>query len=633
MTYQLCHTRFLVNTTSVTFPDGNTEIIGKTARRMRGTPKKAQWAGMPTQWAQSEVATMELDQPEGDEAESPDDSEDDEPEPEDQPDDEAEENHTNEAKEEPAVNKDDSQEEPVKDFATEVRRIWEEVKSSGDESQASDSDVCEYHVEQLKEGEDKRDCVVEKITGPKLIQFYLLKMGVRSGRAVRDWYKNNPDRIPVSGERRSYLGAKWYKESITKNGVGPIAEHVSFDEAHNLRNYGSVQHNVATLLPKKSQVLFTGTPVYNSLSNMRAYMFQMASLCMIDLHLELTGDDIDLNVLSRDYTHSNELVETGLVSINPGADQAFVQSLFEWADQDLSRRKWWCLLRKFRIKSASSKPMESLMACKVFASSFMSRRTASTQLLDHNGKVVYPTTGMLPCVIRTIYVDHCDEIAPQLVAITDLMMREVKKANSDRMSGEKSKKKWKTSNKVNPHGAWKLDRNTESTVRAILKMGEEGELMEASALGFNRVMVLLATDFLLYGLFFDPDINNRDPLQKYTQKEIEDVWNVLIKAKNTDNILLPENLGNDKTGSARLGTQEVARMASYDPHGGMNYRYLLLAGRGLIPTDSIPHMLSWSLNKSPMLLELINTLNTGFRNPEKYGNRVFIVTQSPLIQT
>lgn len=100
-----------------------------------------------------------------------------------------------------------------------------------------------------------------------------------------------------------------------------------------------MQHNVATLISKKTQVLFTGTPVYNSLSDLRSYMFQMASLCMIDLHLELIGDDISLNALSRDYKYSKELVEES-VSIKTDASQAFIQSVFEWADKDLRRRKW-----------------------------------------------------------------------------------------------------------------------------------------------------------------------------------------------------------------------------------------------------------------------------------------------------
>lgn len=100
-------------------------------------------------------------------------------------------------------------------------------------------------------------------------------------------------------------------------------------------------------------------------------------------------------------------------------------------------------LRKFRIKSASNKPMERLMACKVFASSFTSRRSTSTPLIYQNGTIVFPADGMLPGVIHTIYVDHCEGIAPQLITITDLMMRAVKKSNSERMGGDKSKNTWK----------------------------------------------------------------------------------------------------------------------------------------------------------------------------------------------
>ncbi|POS78336.1 hypothetical protein DHEL01_v203266 [Diaporthe helianthi] len=75
--------------------------------------------------------------------------------------------------------------------------------------------------------------------------------------------------------------------------------HVYFDEGHLLRNYGSQQHMAASLLPKMTTVLFTGTPLYNSMGDFRAYMF----------------------ILDRNFTSSEELIQSNLVGKKDDCDE------------------------------------------------------------------------------------------------------------------------------------------------------------------------------------------------------------------------------------------------------------------------------------------------------------------------
>ncbi|KAL1882867.1 hypothetical protein Daus18300_000505 [Diaporthe australafricana] len=65
----------------------------------------------------------------------------------------------------------------------------------------------------------------------------------------------------VQGHKVYRLGSGWFDEDHLKNGEGPVFPHVLFEEGHILRNHRSSCHIAAALLPKTSQVLYTGTPI------------------------------------------------------------------------------------------------------------------------------------------------------------------------------------------------------------------------------------------------------------------------------------------------------------------------------------------------------------------------------------
>lgn len=94
---------------------------------------------------------------------------------------------------------------------------------------------------------------------------------------------------------------------------------------------------MAGLLLKRLMLILTGTPLFTSIGDFRSYMFLYTGQSIIDVHLSLTTNSV--RSLNRNFTSSRELLDHRLVEFNEGADDAYINALFAWANQDLPRRK------------------------------------------------------------------------------------------------------------------------------------------------------------------------------------------------------------------------------------------------------------------------------------------------------
>lgn len=624
MTPHLLEKRALTNETVVTFKDGTDKNIGVTNRRVKKTPRKNILAGKPQQWAGAELAANQVDGGAAD-------------------DDEISDVEGEQAPEEGAGSDDEGEDDakklgpaPTNDFYTACSEIWEKIKPEGSEFEPHDNQGDIEIRPPDSNDSDKRKCLVATITGRPLVQMYLMALGIRTGTAAWKWANEHDYDFPVSAIKKTFLGPRFFDEGYLKDGKCPIFGHVTLDEAHGYRNYEAIQVAMAILIPKKTMLLLTGTPLYNSMADFRSYMLMFAAHYGIDIHLELLTDNI--HELNGKFNSSEDLIKLRLVGRKEGCNEEFIKALFDWANEDLERRTWWCLLRGFRPFAVSSNETVKLVACRMFARSFFSRRTMSTPLEGLDGRIVYPTTGLLPCKVQTIYVRHNKDLAAILAAVTDLMNAQVKKANEERArrSGGTSAPNPDDSNPddSNPDPDILSDsKRLQHNVRHVLNMAQTGESTEASALGYNRVLAQVATCHHIFRMYFDPEVNKRDPLHRLTPKEMADVMKVVKHHKDKGIETLPESLARDRIGHARLGKNDVARMASFDNYNGLSYFYSVLNEPGLIASKDVAHMVTWVVSKSPPLFELLRTLQHGFRKPEVFGDRVMIVVQSPLIES
>ncbi|KAG8159834.1 hypothetical protein KVR01_010471 [Diaporthe batatas] len=425
MTIHLIEKRCLSSETFVTGQDSFEELIGHTNRRIVATPRKRNWATDAKGWFKNAFDGDGADEAAAEGAL-------------DGTTDDATASGTADASE---ASDEESEDEPAeveapasRDFNTACRRIWEEHKPPAGSSATPAEATGEFVVSKIDpEGGDLREGFNETLSGVRLVQAFMRHHKIRTGQQALEWAKKHPGGIPVSGRTSYMLGPKFFSEEILKRGEHPIYWHVTLDEAHSLRNYGSIQHMTASLLPKNTMLLLTGTPIFNSMSDFRAYMFLYAAHSGIDVYLKLL--ETDVHRLDRAFESSEDLIRLGLVELKDDAGRGWVDALFAWADKDLARRQWWCLLADFRILAKSPDPTTRLVACRMFQRSFMSRRTISTPLVDHMGRTVYPTTRLPPCHVRTVYVQHSKDRFQRLVLLTDLMNSEIKAANEERAMG------------------------------------------------------------------------------------------------------------------------------------------------------------------------------------------------------
>lgn len=642
MTYQLMAKRFMVNETHIETAEGSAATIGQTMRRFRGTPKKANWSGKVNKWAQDDILKSSQTHPGspgsaaaqrlmGGDKDNPfvgpprhvdEDGTDDDYEEESDEAEEAEE--AEEAKQ--ADEAEEGEELLALDFKSAIKKVYLQLKEESGWDVEPSGATQEYTLVVKHDDDDKRPYIEETITGTNILSIFFRNKNIKTGQGVIDFVKaNGTAPLPVSSTRQTKFGKGWFSVDHLKGGKGPVFSHVSFDEGHILRNYRSSFHMAAALLPRSSQVLYTGTPIYNDPADLRSYMFLFAGLSDIDSHLSVQCTQVE--PLCANFLSSQQLLDEVVVATTEYHDPQYVKDLFEWADKDISRRAWWCLLRGFRAFAASSDADTKVMACRVFSSSFISQRKLATPLEDHMGKTVYPTSGLPPCLVRTAVVRHCPSFENKLAAVTDLMHKQLQKAPTKDKPKAKARRPWERRGRE--AGLNILGKRVQSEIRHVLNLSDENTPEKASALAYKRVLCTLYYNFRFFAMYFDPEINRRDPLQNFSRKAVDDIKKLLSPDRDPKKGL-PQELAADRSSDARLGAGQVSRMATFDPYGGMTYVYLLLAGRAQLPSDNIPHMLAWAVGESPMLFEVIAMVVRGLQDPGKYGNRVFIVVESPL---
>ncbi|KAG8159684.1 hypothetical protein KVR01_010321 [Diaporthe batatas] len=471
---------------------------------------------------------------------------------------------------------------------------------------------------------DKRPYVEEKLSVTHTLAEFFKSKDITTGRGVLQFHEQYPNQVPVSGRRLTRFGPKWFNEALQKSDEGPTYTLASFNEGHILRNVKTTFNITTRLLPKQALLLASSTPLYGDATDLCSYSSLFAHMSGIDNHLIL--DYIDIHSLSRDFQRSQDLIDDMLVSKKGDYNKGFVQDLFEWADENLGHRKWWCLLDGYRQLIRSKDDHIKTISCKLFHSSFVNERKISTRLKNHKGRALSHDRSH-----RTVEVHHEKKFQSMLVSFTDLMLQQLsrrkpKPKNKDHDRGKK-RRVWMPSR----HEAM-LGNVIEEHIRHVLNLGDDDSEPRASSFSFNCILNLIAVDWHNFRLVFDSDVNRKDPLQKISRDTINQLRHLADSKRDPRAAALPERIAKDKSSDARLGAAQVASMAKYDKYGGMVRRHFLLAEKGHVATDDTVHMMTFALSESPIISKVIDMIMEGLNQPDMYGSRVFVVVDSPLTQ-
>ncbi|KUI64438.1 hypothetical protein VM1G_11233 [Cytospora mali] len=501
---------------------------------------------------------------------------------------------------------------PARSVGAAIKYILKGMRKGGN---LDDSDgVVDFDADEADEPEhDNRTALLENIQGPKLLKLFFRARGIETAQGMLEFAAENPKKLPAYGEEHWRLTAKFFPLSMQKAGKTPIFEQLTFDEGHHVRNTDSTYHLAANLLPKRRLLVSTGTALYNSIEDVRGYSRLFADHTGIDKHFRYKSDEIDV----MDYiTWSEDVVDQGYVEVQHGADEEFVKALHHWANEDLDRRQWWCLLRGYRAKLATSDPVRAERAASAFLDTMVTTRKMKTPLQLPDGRVTFPSASLPPCETRTVEVSHNLNNSAKLALAIDVL--------SDRLYDDPdADQKDRT---VQPDGfEYQAELTTKEKVEMILNVAD-AEQEKQMGMAYHRVMTLLGFDLRNHSLFFDPEVHRRDPLAKLSKREVDLLRDL---SKKPDDELLPESRGE---ATARFGTADVRKLASMDIYGGLFWKYSLLAGPDLVPYDNVIHMLVWALAESPVMFETINRVINSIQNKKKYGGRSLILIDSPFAQ-
>lgn len=455
--------------------------------------------------------------------------------------------------------------------------------------------------------DDLRWSFSENITGQKMLKLYFRQLGMLDspGEIVR-LAEERPEELPSKASVVWRLTDHFFDINMLMQGRWPTFSQVTFDEGHQVRNEGSTFHFAASLLPKDRLLISTGTPLYNSINDVRGYSKLFSCHSRVDKHLVFNSAKVDV----LDYiTWSGDIVPAGIAYATDKSDPGFVESLHRWADEDLDRRQWWSLLAGYRSYYASSNESLAARAANSFIESMVVTRKMNTPLRLPSGVVWYPSKSLPPCEVRTVEVSHQPRTAAKLSLAVDVLMNNLFKKSSFGSASRKGKG-------VEP---------VQLRVEQILNLAPD-DAASQMAMAYYRVMSLISFDMRNHGLFFDAEVHRRDPLARLSDKEV-----ALLKklSQDPDEDVLPE-AGHEA--KARFGTHDVRKLASLDVYGGLFWRYSLLAPPGFVPVDDVTHMLVWSLCESPVLFETVSRVVRAVRNKDKYGGRTLVLIDSPFAQ-
>lgn len=490
------------------------------------------------------------------------------------------------------------------------------TKMRSDDGQSASQGVLDLEDDDPPEAapeNDSRTALLENIQGPKLLKLFFRAKHIDTPQGMLDFAREFPDELPVSGKEHWRLTGKFFPIAMQKAGKTIIFMQITVDEGHHARNVDSTYHLTINLLPKHRLLISTGTALYNSIQDVRGYSRLFADHCRIDKYFSCSSDELDI---MDHITWSEDVVKMRFVRVIGPTDDGFVQKLHEWANQDLDRRQWWCLLQGYRAKLSTADTFQAERAANAFLETMVTTRKMKTPLHLPDGSTWFPSASLPPCETRTVEVSHTASNAAKLALATDVL--------SDRLFDDED---------AAPHRPAQhrgeeepvTELTTKEKVEMILNMGD-AEQEKQMGMAYHRVMTLLGFDLRNHKLFFDPEVHRRDPLARLSSKEVQ-----LLKklSSSTDDDILPESAAES---NSRFGATDVRRLASMDIYGGLFWKYSLLAGPDMVPYDNVIHMLVWALAESPVMFETINRVVTSLEKKEKYGGRSLILIDSPFAQ-
>lgn len=469
---------------------------------------------------------------------------------------------------------------------------------------------------------DKRPTLSFQKKGRQMLRLFFSSLGIGTGGEMIEWYNQNQDKMPTACWFVYTLGSGWFPVELLKVGKWPEMGRITLDEAHIIRNTTSIYYTAAYLVPAHEALLVTGTPQYNGTQDVRAYATLFAARSGIDKYLRV-GSNLDCAAVIDKCSSSRDVVDQHFVEPRPvdDDDSKFVDQLHEWADKDLRRRQWWCLLWGHRAKIT---PARRTTVAGVFLSSFISLRRMKTRLRVGD-KDIYPGASLPECRTRTVELSFqpSDE---NLRTLQHLASAAVKYMYTTLDFTERSGEKTSSQTKEEKARRRKLLRNIKDALN--IREGREGSI----AMALHRILTLISFDMRNYRLLFDKTVYDRDPLVKLSDDEVKKLRGISRETTQPGTASSAGRRGGKGAAGAkiRLGSEDVQKLAHLDKSGGVMWQYILCAPAGYTPVDDPVHMVSQACIASPILLEGIRRI---VRSNIDGNGRVLVLIDSPFAQS
>lgn len=194
--------------------------------------------------------------------------------------------------------------------------------------------------------EDRRQTLYFEKTGTQMLRLFFESLKFRTGKEILEWFVQNRDGVPKTCHRVYRVGSNWFRLDLLKAGKWPEMGRVTFDEAHIIRNLDSTFYIAARLIPARELLLVTGTPQFNGTQDILAYANVFAARSGLDQYFHsLSGE---CPSVSQHIRTSEDIITKGWVQLRDNDPCPFIEALHKWANKDLPRRQWWCLLRQYR---------------------------------------------------------------------------------------------------------------------------------------------------------------------------------------------------------------------------------------------------------------------------------------------
>lgn len=94
------------------------------------------------------------------------------------------------------------------------------------------------------------------------------------------------------------------------------------------------------------------------------------------------------------------------VMVRDKKGEKLLRDIHAWANQELDRRQWWCLLQGYRSMATRTDESKATRAAAAFLDSMVSSRKMSTPLKLPDGTISWPFADLPPSTVRTVEVSH-----------------------------------------------------------------------------------------------------------------------------------------------------------------------------------------------------------------------------------